>query len=699
MNKESHGHTCSCHEHEHHHSHEHVITPGSKCCSSCGTEAQTSPCCASEKREAMASDDTGDSDEDGQHHSCSCCEQANPFDDDSETPDNFKKEIKHLLAIGAFFAAALLYEHTHQPSQAITLLVYILLYLASGISVLKEMISFLKDGDIFNEFTLMGFASLAAFAIGASSEAVGVMLFYRLGEAFQEKAAANSRRSIRSLLAQKPSRARVITENGIGEIMPSEIKKYDKIQVLPGEQSPSDGIVISGTSYVDTSPITGESLPKSAFPGTDVKGGFLALDGMLVVEASGPFEDSAISRVLDMVQHAVAKKSPVEKFITKFAKWYTPSVFAAAAAVAVIQPLAGSTPFSESLYKALVLLVVSCPCALVISIPLGYFGGIGAASKKGILVKGAYVFDAAKEIDTVVFDKTGTITEGVLKVSKKITAPCVSEEELLHSAALAECASTHPIAKSITAAAGGQLPPEGAKITQVPGKGVIYEKDGETILAGSLLFITENGAKPTDIEESGTAVYVMKNSSYMGCIVLADTLKADAADMTAKLRKAGVDKIYMLSGDRKSEAERVSIELGFDGHEAELLPHEKINALEKISKGFASRTMFIGDGINDAPVLTAAGIGVAMGALGSRTAVEAADAVILDDSPSKAADLITIAKRTRTIVKQNIAAALGVKLLFIVLGAVGIAGLWEAVFADVGVALLAVLNASRTAKI
>ena len=703
MKHEEHGHSCGCHEHSHSHGHEHIITPGSECCSSCGTEAKKEPSCSrtSEKRGDKTSDDTGDGDEDGQPHLCSCCQHGDIFEDTEYTPDSFKKEIRQLLAIGAIFAATLIYEHFFKTENngGIIFALYALLYLASGIPVLKEMFFFLKKGDIFNEFTLMGFASLAALAIGAASEAVGVMLFYRLGEAFQEKAASNSRKSIRSLLARKPSHARVITAEGVKEAALSEIVKGDRIQVLPGEQIPADGIIVSGSSYLDTSSITGESLPLSASCGTEVSGGFLALDGMLIVEASGPFEDSAISRVLEMVQYAASRKSPVEKFITKFAKWYTPSVFAIAFLTALILPLATDAEFSDSLYKALVLLVVSCPCALVISIPLGYFGGIGAASKRGILVKGAYVFDAAKNIKTAVFDKTGTLTEGVFKVIKIVPADGTSKEDLLTCAALAECASTHPIAKSISAEAGITVPPEGAEISQIPGKGVKYENGQETIYAGSAAFISDITGIAHGTEEKGTSVHVLRNGIYAGYILLADSLKKDSISTAQKLRKSGIGKIYILTGDRRAEAKRVSHELALDGYEAELLPDEKVYALEKISHGALSKTMFVGDGINDAPVLASAGIGVAMGGLGSRTAVEAADAVILDDSPSKAADLITIAAKTRGIVRQNIAAALGIKLLFIVLGVSGEAGLWEAVFADVGVALLAVLNASRAAKI
>ncbi len=696
------GHGCCAKEHKHSHSHNHVITAGSTCCSSCGSEAPTKPtsCCA-EKCACTTDDDTGDSDEEGQpEQGCSCSEHNNPFKENCDEPDTFKKEITYLAAVGMVFALTLAMEHNAKIDSTLIIIAYIAIYLAAGFSVLKEMLGSLRQGDIFNEFTLMGFASMAAIAVGAPSEAAGVMIFYRIGEAFQEKAASRSRGSIRSLLAQKPSHARVLIDGEIKQISANDVEKGDVIQVLPGEQIPIDGVVVSGTSFLDTSPITGESRPRRAAKGTAVTGGTLTIDGMIMVEASGPFKDSTIQRILDMVQNASERKSPVERFITKFAKWYTPAVFAVAALIAVLPPLLGLSSFKDSLYRGLVLLVISCPCALVISIPLGYFGGIGAASKRGILVKGSFVFDTVKDITTAVFDKTGTLTEGVFKITAITAVNGATEKEVLEAAALAESASTHPIAKSIAEAAGQMATPAGAEVTQIPGKGVICRSGDEIAAAGSRTLIKELvGSEPQEVQEHGTAVHVMKNGRYLGFLILSDVLKSESFNLAFNMRAAGIEKLYILSGDRRGEAEFVSEKLGFDGYEAELLPDGKINALSRLSGGKTDKTMFVGDGINDAPVLISAGIGVAMGALGSQAAVEAADVVLLDDSPAKCVDLIKIAAKTRAVVWQNIIISLGIKSLFMVLGAVGLAGLWEAVFADVGVAVIAILNAARTSKI
>lgn len=696
-----HGHCCCEKEHGHSHGHNHVITAGSKCCSSCGTEAAAKPAeCGCGGHDTQEKEHSGENDDGDQpSHRCSCCSASGILSENGDDGTSFKKEITFLGAIGAIFALTLIFEHTAQPDSKLTFYTYILICIAAGFSVFKEMFYSLKDGDLFNEFTLMGFASLAAIAVGAASEAAGVMIFYRLGEAFQEKASHNARTSISSLLAQKPTYARLCTGEQITKISPGSIKKGDIIQVLPGEQIPIDGIVVGGESYIDTSPITGEALPRRAAKGSNISSGTIAADGMIMVEASGAFKDSTIQRILDMVQNAAEKKSPTERFITKFARGYTPAVFALAALVAVIPPIIGLAPFKESLYRGLVLLVISCPCALVISIPLGYFGGIGAASQRGILVKGSYVFDSLKNITTAVFDKTGTLTEGVFKIAQTLTAEGVTKDELLHAAALAESASTHPIAKSISAELGHIKPKDDAVITQIPGKGILYKDSGATAAAGSASLIKELGAAPMDVPDHGASVHVMKDGKYMGCIILSDVIKKEAFEIEPKLRSLGMTKLCILSGDRQSEVGYTAKELHFDAYEAELLPDGKIEALNRLSENDTSKTMFVGDGINDAPVLIASGIGIAMGGIGSHAAVEAADAVILDDSPAKCSDLIKIAKKTRTVVWQNIAASLGVKAVFMALGAAGIAGLWEAVFADVGVALLAILNASRTTKV
>ena len=622
-------------------------------------------------------------------------------EDEREQQAEFRREITFLAVTGVIFLAALLLEEL-APQVAPAWLfnaLFIILYLATGVPVLKTAFKALFKGDIFNEFTLMGGATLAAIAIGEMSEAVGVMLFYRLGEAFQERASANSRRSIKALLAQKPMTARLVVGDKIVEKDPKEIVKGDIVQVLPGEIIPIDGHVVNGVSQIDASAITGESMPTAVSPGGEVHGGTLSLDGLLLVEAAGPFEDSTIARMLEMVQNAVERKSPTERFITRFSKWYTPAVFFLAAAVMTLPPLAGYGTWHEWIYRGLVLLVISCPCALVISIPLGYFGGIGAASKNGILVKGANVFDAVGNVDIAVFDKTGTLTYGRFRLAKTLPAQGVSERELLDTAALAENGSTHPVAKSIMAAAGERPVPAGASITQIPGKGMICRIGGDMVASGNAALMADFGVTAPEVGEHGTIVHVMKNGRYMGSMVVADEIRPESAETVAELRRLGIKGVYMLTGDRDDTAAAVAKELKLDGYKAELLPGDKVDALKDICRGDTKKTIYVGDGVNDGPVLVTSETGIAMGGFGSQVAVEVADAVILDDSPAKVADLLRIAKKTRAIVWENVVMALGVKGIFLIFGVAGLAGLWEAVFADVGVALLAILNSTRATRI
>ena len=621
--------------------------------------------------------------------------------DEKEENSEFRKEVTYLGICGAIFAAALALEEFAPgiaPAWAFSAL-FLALYAATGWPVLHQMLRAISRGDIFNEFTLMGGATIAALAIGEMSEAVGVMLFYRLGEAFQERASSNSRRSIKALLAQKPMTARLVIDDKIVEKEPGEIVRGDIVQVLPGEIIPIDGEIISGTSQVNTSAITGESMPVAAGVGSEVHGGTLSIDGVLLIRAAGPFEDSTISRMLTMVQEAVERKSPTERFITRFSKWYTPAVFFLAAAVIIVPPLAGYGTWHEWIYRGLVLLVISCPCALVISIPLGYFGGIGAASKRGILVKGANVFDAVGSVQFAVFDKTGTLTYGKFSVAKLLPAPGITDKELLDAAAKAEYGSTHPVAKAIAAAAGEEPVPEGAEITQVPGKGMVYKEGGETILAGNGALLNEYGITAPEIKEEGTIVNVVKDGKYIGSITVADSIRKDAASAVKELHDLGIKDVYMLTGDRKESAEDVAEAAGLDGFKAELLPGDKVEALKQLCGGDTKKTLYVGDGVNDGPVLVTSETGIAMGGFGSQVAVEVADAVILDDSPSKVAELLRIAKKTRVIVWENVVMALGVKGIFLIMGIAGLAGLWEAVFADVGVALLAILNSARATRI
>lgn len=638
--------------------------------------------------------------------SCSACSAVDDVfaecsEEEATERGEFRREIRLLSAAGAAFAALLITEEFFAVNINSYVLnaAFIVLYLVCGLQVLKVALRAMIRGDIFNEFTLMAGATLAAVAIGEMSEAVGVMIFYRLGEAFQERASSQSRRSIKALLAQKPLSARLIIDNEPVTVDPKEIIKGDIVQVLPGEIIPIDGIVKNGTSQVDCSSITGESMPLIVESGSIVHGGTLALDGLLIIEAAGPFEDSTIARMLEMVQHAVARKSPTERFITRFAKWYTPAVFGLAAMVTLIPPMTGHGNLREWFYRGLVMLVIACPCALVISIPLGYFGGIGGASKKGILVKGANVFDAVGKVKIAVFDKTGTLTYGQFKVVRIVPYDDGNEEELLKMAASAEAGSNHPIARSIIMAAGNLIITEGSQVTQIPGKGMLLKENEDTIVVGNSVLFEDYCIETPDVQEPGTVVHVMKNGKYQGYLIVADSIRKESHQAVKELRDLGVKGVYMLTGDREAVAKEVASELGLDGYRSQLLPGDKVDALMDICGGDTGKTLYVGDGVNDGPVLVTSETGIAMGGFGSQVAVEVADAVILDDSPLKVAELLRIAKKTRTIVWENVLMALGVKGVFLVFGAIGLAGLWEAVFADVGVALLAILNSTRASRV
>lgn len=582
-------------------------------------------------------------------------------------------------------------------------LCYALPYALCGAPVLRKGVLSVLRKDIFNEFTLMGVATLAAIVIGELPEAVGVMLFYRIGEAVQERAASRSRRSISALLAARPSVAHALNDGTMVDLDPAELAIGAHILVKPGEKIPLDGLVLSGTSQVDTSPLTGESVPVRAEVGGRVFAGTVNLEGALTVEVTALFENSSVARILDLVERATAAKAPTERFITRFARIYTPIVVLGAVLVALIPPFMGMGTFNEWLYRALVLLVISCPCALVISIPLGYFGGIGAASRRGILVKGGQVLDALRHIRTVAMDKTGTLTLGVFEVNSLLPAPGVAANELLRVAALAELRSTHPLARSILKAASG-LPesdpaPDTMKmadmdVVEFSGKGVRAQAGGRSILVGNATLMEQEGVFDVQpVNAAGTVVHVAENSKYLGAIVVSDVVRKESAPALQALRGMGVERLVMLTGDRPEAAEAVARELGITEIRAGLLPEGKAAALADL--GPSQEILFVGDGINDAPVLATAGVGVAMGGLGSEAAIEVADAVILDDSPAKLPELLAIAARTRAIVWQNIGLALGVKGVVMVLGIAGLSGLWEAVFADVGVALLAVLNSTR----
>ncbi len=581
-------------------------------------------------------------------------------------------------------------------------------YFMVGWPVVTGAFKKLIRGQWFDENFLMTIATGGALAIHQLPEAVGVMLFYAIGEYFQGRAVNRSRRSITALLNIRPEYANLKENGGSRQVKPEEVQVGQLIIVKPGEKVPLDGEVTEGNSFVDTSALTGESVPRKVEPGESVLSGMINGQGLLVVQVAKPFEDSSVARILNLVEKASERKAPTEQFITVFSNYYTPAVVVIAAVIAFLPPLLiQGASFSEWLYRALVLLVISCPCALMVSIPLGYFGGIGAASRRGVLIKGANFLDALARVDTVVFDKTGTLTKGVFKVTELTPKNNVSKEALLAAAAGAEVFSTHPIAKSIRDAYRELTGQEVAEdlvqdYREIPAHGISAIVDGRKVLAGNDRLMHQANIPHEDCDIAGTAVYVAIDGVYAGYIVISDELKADAKAAIRRLKQLGVRKTVMLTGDEKSVAERVSRELGIDSYYAELLPEEKVEKVEAIEQALLNRRKqklaFVGDGINDAPVITRADIGIAMGGLGSDAAIEAADVVLMEDAPSKLAVAVETARSTGRIVRQNIYLALGVKAFFILLGTFGVASIWEAVFADVGVTLLAVFNASRVLR-
>jgi Cd2+/Zn2+-exporting ATPase len=623
-----------------------------------------------------------------------------------DEPGEVRREIILLAASALIFALTMIFTHAIKGAFGVWGLrvLYAIPYSLCGISIYRAAWQSMRRGDYLNEFSLMCGATVAAIILGELPEAVGVMLFYRIGEFFQDRASAGSRRSIRQLLASKPATAHVFNDGEwltlpVENVMPGKL-----VQVRPGEKIPLDGEVIEGESQVDQSPLTGESVPVNARPGKSVYAGAVNLSGVIIVEVKSRFADSHVARILEMVENASTRKSATERFITRFARYYTPVVVALAFLVAMLPPLLISgAEFNTWVYRALVLLVISCPCALIISIPLSYFGGIGAASRKGMLVKGGHVLDGLLHVRTVVFDKTGTLTRGVFAVTELAPAPGVSEDELLRGAMLGESGSNHPIARSILAYARERGLPEsdevtsgGVQIREIPGKGMEAVAGGVRYLVGSASLLQDSGiAYPAAPDKPGALVYVSRGEQCLGYILVSDQIRDDSRAAVDNLRKAGL-KSYMLTGDRDEAAAWTARELGLDGYRANLLPEGKVEALDEL--GGASSAAFVGDGINDAPILALSRVGIAMGGMGAEAAIEAADAVILNDSPSKVPELIQLARDVRGIAWQNIVLAVGVKVSFMALGVVGLSGLWEAVFADVGVALLAVLNSTRVLK-
>lgn len=588
-------------------------------------------------------------------------------------------------------------------SPMIELGVFLTSYLLVGGSVVLKALKNISRGQVFDENFLMSVATIGAFAIGEYPEGVAVMLFYQVGEFFQSMAVNHSRRSISALMDIRPDFANLKIGESEEKVSPEDVAVGDTIIVKPGEKVPLDGKVVSGSSMLDTSAITGESVPREVEAGDDILSGTINKNGVLTVLVTKEFGESTVSKILDLVQNASSRKAPTENFITKFARYYTPAVVFIALALAIMPPLMipGAT-YSEWIYRALVFLVVSCPCALVISIPLGFFGGIGGASKVGILMKGSNYLEALNNVDTVVFDKTGTLTKGVFKVTKIVNLTNqLSDEELLEYAAYTESYSNHPIAQSILKAYEKNIDKSVIEnYDEISGYGISAKVKGKNILAGNLkLMKKENVSFDENLskDEVGTIIHMVIDRIYSGFIVISDELKEDSKRAIQELRKLGVKKLVMLTGDNKAIGEKIGQQLGLDEVYSELLPHQKVEKLEMLEgrEGRKGKLVFVGDGINDAPVLTRADIGIAMGGIGSDAAIEAADVVIMTDEPSKIASAIRIAKRTKTIVWQNIIFAFAVKGIVLVLGAGGLATMWEAVFADVGVAVLAVFNAMR----
>lgn len=574
---------------------------------------------------------------------------------------------------------------------------FLLSFVFVGGEVLLRAVKNILKGQVFDENFLMAIATVGAFAVGEYPEGVAVMLFYQIGELFQDIAVNRSRSSIASLMDIRADYANLISGNEVLKVSPEDIKLGDIIQIKPGEKIPLDGVIIEGYSSVDTSALTGEAIPRDLKPGDDILSGFINKNGVLKVKVTKKFGESTVAKILELVQNASSKKAQTEKFITKFARYYTPAVVISALMIAVLPPIFFGGVFSEWLYRALIFLVISCPCALVISIPLGFFGGIGGASKKGILIKGSNYLEALNNIETVVFDKTGTLTKGSFRVTE-IEAYNISKDELLEYAAYAESYSSHPIATSIINYYGKQISKEDIKqYDEVAGHGVRAIVKGDSILIGNSKLLADENINCMEVESLGTVIHVAVKGQYSGYLVISDEVKEDSREAILKLKKAGVKKVVMLTGDNKRVADKIGQSLQIDEVYSELLPHEKVEKLEMLEKqkSLKGKLVFVGDGVNDAPVLARADIGIAMGGLGSDAAIEAADVVLMTDEPSKLLTALKIAKKTKQIVWQNIIFAFGVKLLVLALGAGGIATMWEAVFADVGVAVIAILNSMR----
>ncbi|MCL2545416.1 MAG: cadmium-translocating P-type ATPase [Clostridia bacterium] len=605
------------------------------------------------------------------------------------------RTIVRLSAVAALFAAGLLAEGW------LRFALMLAAYLGSGYDVLLRAARNITKGRVFDENFLMALASMSAFVIGEHAEAVAVMLFYQVGEAFQARAVGKARRSIAALMDIRPESAALVEEDGtIREVSPEQVQVGDLLLIKPGERIPLDGVVERGHASLDTSALTGEPMPREVGERETALSGCVSIDGLLWLRVEKPYGESTVAKIFELVENAAARKARTERFITRFARIYTPLVVLAALLLALAPPLLFGGEWALWLRRGLTFLVVSCPCALVVSVPLGYFAGIGAASRAGVLCKGGDALDALCELRALAFDKTGTLTKGSFSLSQSLPAPGVPPEELLRAAATAEQISGHPIAASILRAAEGIDLPKATQAQEIAGHGVRVEADGHAYLAGNPRLLERFGICDIPMEKTtGSVVHVARDGRYLGALVVADEIKPDAAPAMAALRRMGVERLVMLTGDRPEAASKIAAQVDIGEVYAGLLPAQKLAAFEAVAGAQASgKVGFVGDGINDAPVLARADIGIAMGGLGADVAIEAADVVLMTDQPGKLAEALAVARKTRRVVRQNIAFALAVKGLALLLSALGIATMWMAVFADVGVSILAVLNAMRAAK-
>lgn len=618
-----------------------------------------------------------------------------------------KTMLLRIILTFAVFAALLVWEHTgmleSMPAPA-EFAIFAIPYLIIGYDIIYKAFRNISHGQVFDENFLMMLATFGAFGVQEYSEAVAVMLFYQVGELFQSYAVGKSRQSIAAMMDICPEYANIEQDGQIVQVDPDDVEVGSMIIIKPGERIPLDGIVVEGESLIDTAALTGESVPRRAAAGDETISGCVNGSGTLKVRVTKEFDDSTVAKILELVENASSKKAKVENFITRFAKYYTPAVTLAAAALAIVPPLAlggGWAEWTEWIQRACIFLVISCPCALVISVPLGFFGGIGAASKIGVLVKGSNYLEAVAQMTTIVFDKTGTLTKGEFKVTQvqDVAGADITREGLLEIAALGEGYSNHPIASSLKEAYGRAVDMDrvfGAE--EIAGQGVRVQVDGREVLLGNEKLMRAGQIAYKPCSSAGTVVYVAREGKFLGSVVISDTVKDGAKDALKNMKRIGVEKSVMLTGDRQMAAEHIARELGIDEVHAELLPADKVACVESLLKGQQEkeRLAFVGDGINDAPVLTRADIGIAMGSMGSDAAIEAADVVLMDDDIRKIASIVRISRKTMRIVKQNIVFALGVKALVLALGAFGVANMWEAVFADVGVSVIAILNSMRT---